>query len=45
MELLTDDDLVIEIDFNFLIQSLCSDVFLSFKLVLFLCRHKAKNFY
>ena len=40
--MLTDNDLVIEIDFNFLIQSLCSDRFLSFKLVLFLCRDRQR---
>ena len=35
--MLTDDDLLIEIDFNFLIQLLYNDRFLSFKLILILC--------
>ena len=37
IELLTDDDLLIEIDFNFLILSFYNDGFLSFKLILILC--------
>ena len=35
--MLTDDDLLIEIDFKFLIQLLYNDRFLSFKLILILC--------
>ena len=40
--MLADDHLVTEIDFNFLIQSLFSARFLSFKLVLILCRDRQR---